>query len=139
LRDIPPTAPTLRWMPEHGDLVYTLGGAAPKHRITSGTRIVSWTEDCFDGFVKTASDFPSKVMPPGHDNPQTGPFHVEGAESGGSGIHSARENREAARGGKAVMRRLLYNAPMTLHRRRNNMITIAARPAGHHRSPAALT
>jgi acetamidase/formamidase len=82
LREIAPTVPTLRWVPEHGDLVYTFGGAAPKHRIASGTRIVSWTEDCFDGFVKTASDLPSKVMPPGHDNPQTGPFHVEGAESG---------------------------------------------------------
>src|SRR6478609_10461553 len=55
LRDIPATAPSLRWTPEHGDLVYTFGGAAPKHRMTSGTRIVSWTEDCFDGFVKTAS------------------------------------------------------------------------------------
>jgi acetamidase/formamidase len=82
LRAIPSTAPTLRWTPEHRDLVYTFGGAAPKHRVTSGTRIVSWTEDCFDGFVKTASDLPSKVMPPGHDNPQTGPFYVEGAEAG---------------------------------------------------------
>ena len=82
LREIPATAPTLRWTPERDDLVYTFGGAAPKHRITSGTRIVSWTEDCFDGFVKTANDLPSKVMAPGHDNPQTGPFHVEGAESG---------------------------------------------------------
>src|SRR5206468_5803282 len=82
LREIPAAAPTLRWTPEHGDLVYTFGGAAPKHRITPGTRIVSWTEDCFDGAVKTASDLPSKVMPPGHDNPQTGPFYVEGAEPG---------------------------------------------------------
>jgi acetamidase/formamidase len=82
VRAIPGTAPTLRWVPEHRDLVYTFGGAAPKHRIASGTRIVSWTEDCFDGFVKTADDLPSKVMPAGHDNPQTGPFHVEGAEPG---------------------------------------------------------
>lgn len=82
LREIPATAPTLRWTPEHRDLVYTFGGAAPKHRIVPGTRIVSWTEDCFDGFVKTASDLPSRVMPPGHDNPQSGPFYVEGAEPG---------------------------------------------------------
>src|SRR5438034_7326166 len=82
LREIPATAPTLRWTPEHGDLVYTFGGAAPKHRIAPGTRIVSWTEDCFDGFVKTAADLPSKVMPPGHDNPQTGPVFIEGAEPG---------------------------------------------------------
>src|SRR5262245_32416444 len=82
LRSVPEGAPTLRWTPEHGDLVYTFGGAPAKHRIAPGTRIVSWTEDCYDGLVKSASDLPSKVMPPGHDNPQTGPFHVEGAEPG---------------------------------------------------------
>ncbi len=82
LREISAATPTLRWTPEHPDLVYTFGGATPKHRIAPGTRIVSWTEDCFDGLVKTAGDLPSKVMPPGHDNPQTGPFYIEGAEPG---------------------------------------------------------
>ena len=82
LRDVPANAPTLSWIPEHRDLVYTFGGAPPKHHIASGTRIVSWSEDCFDGAVKTATDLPSRVMPPGHDNPQTGPFHVDGAEPG---------------------------------------------------------
>jgi len=82
LDEIPAGAPTLRWVPEHRDLVYTFGGAAPKHRIAAGTRIVSWTEDCFDGAVKNATDLPSKVMAPGHDNPQTGPFYIEGAEPG---------------------------------------------------------
>jgi acetamidase/formamidase len=82
VRGVPANAPTLRWTPEHGDLVYTFGGAAPKHRIVPGTHIVSWTEDCFDGFVKTAADLPSRVMPAGHDNPQTGPFFIEGAEPG---------------------------------------------------------
>ena len=76
------SAPTLTWTPKHEDLCYTFGGVAPKHRIVSGTRIVTWTEDCFDGAVKTADDLPSKQMPPGHDNPQTGPFFVEGAEPG---------------------------------------------------------
>ena len=74
--------PVLRWTPAHGDLVYTFGGAAPKHRIAPGTRIVTWTEDCFDGAVKNARDLPSKVLTPGHDNPQTGPFYIEGAEPG---------------------------------------------------------
>jgi acetamidase/formamidase len=82
LREVPAGAPTLNWTPEHRDLVYTFGGAAPKHRIAAGTRIVSWTEDCFDGFVKTVGDLPSRVMPPGHDNPQSGPFYIEGAEPG---------------------------------------------------------
>ena len=72
----------LRWVPKHEELVYTFGGVAPKHRIVSGTRIVTWTEDCFDGVIKTAADLPSELLTPGHDNPQTGPFFVEGAEPG---------------------------------------------------------
>ncbi len=82
LSQVPPGAPVLRWIPKHDELVYSFGGAAPRQRITSGTRIVTWTEDCFDGTVHTAADLPSKVMPVGHDNPQTGPFFVEGAEPG---------------------------------------------------------
>ena len=76
------TGPVLHWIPKHEELVYTFGGATARQRIQPGTRIVTWTEDCFDGTVKTAADLPSKVMPPGHDNPQTGPFWVEGAEPG---------------------------------------------------------
>ncbi len=82
LATLPGGTPTLAWTPKHDELVYTFGGAAPKHRIKSGTRIVTWTEDCFDGAVKSAKDLPSKLMPPGHDNPQTGPFYIEGAEPG---------------------------------------------------------
>ena len=82
LASVPANAPVLTWTPKHDDLVYTFGGATPRHRIASGTHIITWTEDCFDGAVKTAADLPSKVMPPGHDNPQTGPFFVEGAEPG---------------------------------------------------------
>jgi acetamidase/formamidase len=82
LASVPANAPTLQWIPKHSDLVYTFGGVAPRQRIKPGTRIVTWTEDCFDGAVKTAADLPSKVMTPGHDNPQTGPFYIEGAEPG---------------------------------------------------------
>jgi acetamidase/formamidase len=82
LASVPASAMLLQWTPKHEELVYTFGGATPRQRIKSGTRIVSWTEDCFDGMVKTAADLPSKVMPAGHDNPQTGPFFIEGAEPG---------------------------------------------------------
>jgi acetamidase/formamidase len=74
--------PVLRYLPKHGELKYTFGGHPAVARIKPGTRIVSWTEDCFDGAVTGPDTLPSKVMPPGHDNPQTGPFHVEGAEPG---------------------------------------------------------
>jgi acetamidase/formamidase len=63
-------------------LKYTFGGVTPTHRIRPGTRIVSWTEDCYDGAVTKPGQLPSKQQLPGHDNPQTGPFYVEGAEPG---------------------------------------------------------
>ncbi len=82
IANVPANAPVLNWIPKHEELVYTFGGATPRQRIKPGTRIVTWTEDCFDGAVKTAADLPSKKMTPGHDNPQTGPFYIEGAEPG---------------------------------------------------------
>ncbi len=74
--------PVLRYVPKHEELKYTFGGVAPTHRIQPGTRIVTWTEDCYDGAVQKPGDIPSKVQLPGHDNPQSGPFYVEGAEPG---------------------------------------------------------
>src|SRR5258706_4811922 len=74
--------PVLVYRPDHEELRYTFGGAAPARRIKPGTRIVSWTEDCYDGAVTKLGQLPSKVQLPGHDNPQTGPFFVEGAEPG---------------------------------------------------------
>lgn len=75
-------APVLHYIPKHEELKYTFGGVAPTHRIKPGTRIVSWSEDCFDGAVTSRDQLPSKVVPAGHDNPQTGPFFIEGAEPG---------------------------------------------------------
>jgi acetamidase/formamidase len=77
-----PAPAVITAVPKHDELAYTFGGVAPRYRVKPGTRIVSWTEDCFDGVVRTTADLPSKVMAPGHDNPQTGPFFVEGAEPG---------------------------------------------------------
>ncbi len=74
--------PVLVYRPAHEELKYTFGGAAPARRIQPGTRIVSWAEDCYDGAVTKPGELPSKVQQPGHDNPQTGPFFVEGAEPG---------------------------------------------------------
>ena len=74
--------PVLKYEPAHGELRYTFGGAAAIRRVQPGTRIVSWSEDCYDGAVTDPGQLPTKVMLPGHDNPQTGPFWVEGAEPG---------------------------------------------------------
>ncbi|HXA17526.1 MAG TPA: acetamidase/formamidase family protein [Thermoanaerobaculia bacterium] len=75
-------AATLTYIPKHEELKYTFGGSAPSHHIKPGTRIVTWTEDCYDGAVTKPSQLPTKVIPPGHDNPQTGPFFIDGAEPG---------------------------------------------------------
>jgi amidase len=74
--------PVLRYLPKHEELAYTFGGAAPVRHIAPGTRLVTWTEDCYDGAVTRPDQLPSKVAPIGHDNPQTGPFYVDGAEPG---------------------------------------------------------
>jgi len=74
--------PVLRYIPKHEELKYTFGGVAPTHHIKPGTRIITWTEDCYDGAVTRRDQLPTKVQPPGHDNPQTGPFYVDGAEPG---------------------------------------------------------
>src|SRR4030095_10444532 len=74
--------PVVRYIPRHEELVYTFGGAPPVRHIAPGTRLVSWTEDCYDGAVTRPDQLPSKVAPIGHDNPQTGPFYVDGAEPG---------------------------------------------------------
>jgi acetamidase/formamidase len=74
--------PVLVYRPAHAELKYTFGGSPPVRHIRPGTRIVSWTEDCYDGAVTKPGDLPTKVQTPGHDNPQTGPFFVDGAEPG---------------------------------------------------------
>jgi len=74
--------PVLNYIPKHEELTYTFGGVPAKLHIKPGTRIVSWSEDCYDGAVIRPDQLPTKVMPAGHDNPQTGPFYVDGAEPG---------------------------------------------------------
>lgn len=75
-------ASTVTYIPKHDELVYTFGGHPAKMHLQPGTTLVTWTEDCYDGAVKAPGDIPSQVIPPGHDNPQTGPFYIDGAEPG---------------------------------------------------------
>src|SRR5512141_1526059 len=81
-RALPGDPPVLTYRPAHGELRYTFGGAPAIRHVRPGTRIVAWTEDCYDGAVTSPDQLPTKVVPPGHDNPQTGPFWVDGAEPG---------------------------------------------------------
>ncbi len=72
----------VRYIPEHDELCYTYGGCEPVLRVRPGTVIETWTEDCYDGAVRSPGDLPTHVMQPHHANPQTGPFYIEGAEPG---------------------------------------------------------
>jgi len=72
----------LRYRPAAGQYVWTFGGTAPAARITPGTVLEVFTEDCFAGRVRGTGDLVSEVIEFPYVNPQTGPFYVEGAEPG---------------------------------------------------------
>ena len=72
----------VRYIPERDELCYNYGGCEPVMHVEPGTIIETWTEDCYDGSVRKPEDIPTKVRTPGHSNPQTGPFYIEGAEPG---------------------------------------------------------
>ncbi|GAA0254217.1 acetamidase/formamidase family protein [Cryptosporangium japonicum] len=63
-------------------LVYTFGGVAPVASLRPGTVLTTWTRDCFAGVVRSVDDRSSELCDPRYLNPQTGPFHIEGAEPG---------------------------------------------------------
>ncbi|MFG3015119.1 acetamidase/formamidase family protein [Streptomyces cinerochromogenes] len=68
--------------PEPDQYAWTFGGAAPLARIAPGTVLDLYTEDCFAGRVRSQKDLVSEVCEFPYLNPQTGPFHIEGAEPG---------------------------------------------------------
>ncbi|MFF4710893.1 acetamidase/formamidase family protein [Streptomyces eurythermus] len=68
--------------PEPDQYAWTFGGAPPLARIAPGTVLDLYTEDCFAGRVRSEKDLVSEVCEFPYLNPQTGPFHIEGAEPG---------------------------------------------------------
>ncbi|GAA2218274.1 acetamidase/formamidase family protein [Streptomyces nogalater] len=68
--------------PEPDQYAWTFGGAPPVARIAPGTVLDLYTEDCFAGRVRSEKDLVSEVCEFPYLNPQTGPFHIEGAEPG---------------------------------------------------------
>lgn len=68
--------------PGPGEYAWTFGGAPPVARIAPGTVLDLFTEDCFAGRVRSAKDLVSEVCEFPFLTPQTGPFHIEGAEPG---------------------------------------------------------
>jgi acetamidase/formamidase len=72
----------LSYRPGEGEYAWTFGGAPPVARVTPGSILELFTEDCFAGRVKSETDLVSEVCEFPFLNPQTGPFYVEGAEPG---------------------------------------------------------
>ncbi|MDO0931205.1 acetamidase/formamidase family protein [Streptomyces sp. DG2A-72] len=68
--------------PEPGEYAWTFGGVPPVARIAPGTVLDLYTEDCFAGRVRSEKDLVTQVCEFPFLNPQTGPFHIEGAEPG---------------------------------------------------------
>jgi acetamidase/formamidase len=74
--------PVIAFRPAAEQFAWTFGGAPPVMRVSPGTILELWTEDCFAGRVRSRTDLVSAVCEFPFLNPQTGPFFVEGAEPG---------------------------------------------------------
>jgi acetamidase/formamidase len=71
----------ITFRPEPEEFAWTFGGAAPVRRIRTPAALRVYTEDCFAGRVHSEDDLVSRLNIT-NLNPQTGPFHIEGAEPG---------------------------------------------------------
>jgi acetamidase/formamidase len=69
-------------VPTFEQYAFTFGGAAPLRRIAPGTALRLWSDDAFCGALTSTKDLSSEKVDLRFVNPQTGPFHVDGAEPG---------------------------------------------------------
>src|SRR3954466_8874089 len=72
----------IEYTPPRDQFVYTFGGAAPAMRIEPGTALRLWSEDAFNGVLRSTKDLSSEKVDGSFVNPQTGPFWVDGEEPG---------------------------------------------------------
>src|SRR5258708_8549368 len=72
----------LSFRPEPDQYAWTFGGVAPVARIRPPAVHELWMEHCSAGRVRGKDDLVSQVCEFPSLNPQTGTFHVEGAEPG---------------------------------------------------------
>jgi acetamidase/formamidase len=71
-----------RVVPTEDQFAWTFGGCPPIMRVAPGDVLDLFTEDAFAGRIRSSDDLPSRSIQYPFINPQTGPFHVEGAEPG---------------------------------------------------------
>ncbi|MCW2724666.1 MAG: Acetamidase/Formamidase [Frankiales bacterium] len=72
----------VEFTPSFEQYAFTFGGVAPVMRIKPGIALRLWSDDAFCGALRSVTDLSSEKVDLRHVNPQTGPFHVEGAEPG---------------------------------------------------------
>ena len=72
----------IEYTPAREQYAYTFGGVAPAMRVKPGTALRLWSDDAFGGALRSVDDLSSAKVDLRFVNPQTGPFHVEGAEPG---------------------------------------------------------
>jgi acetamidase/formamidase len=72
----------VEFRPTREQYAWTFGGVPPVASVAPGTVLRVWTEDAFAGGLRSVADLPSAKLEMPFVNPQTGPFHVEGAEPG---------------------------------------------------------
>jgi amidase len=72
----------IRFVPTVEQYAWTFGGCEPVMKIRPGDVLDLFTEDAFGGRIRTPEDLPSRSVVYPFINPQTGPFHVDGAEPG---------------------------------------------------------
>ncbi len=72
----------VEFTPQRDQYAYTFGGVAPVMSIEPGTVMRLWSEDAFNHALRSVGDLSSEKVDIRFVNPQTGPFHVEGAEPG---------------------------------------------------------
>ena len=71
-----------RYRPRESEYAWTFGGVDPVDTVRPGEVLELYTEDCFGGRIRSATDLPAHTIEFPFINPQTGPFYVEGAEPG---------------------------------------------------------
>lgn len=68
--------------PTPAQYAYTFGGCAPIRSVAPGSVLRLWSEDAFGNALRTVDDLATEKVDLRFVNPQTGPFHVEGAQPG---------------------------------------------------------
>jgi len=72
----------VEFTPTFEQYAFTFGGVAPIRRVKPGDVLKLWTEDAFNGVLRSVDDRSAEKIDLRFVNPQTGPFYVEGAEPG---------------------------------------------------------